>query len=189
MRLAERTLAIAVAVLLAMPAAAEPVQPRIVELRADWRGDELFVGYRVVDGFTEESLERARSGMPFTIRHSLELVAKWIVPLWPSQTLDAVRVDSTAIHDSLTRTYQLERRWVRRHRGESPIENREARSGATEAEMRAWIQEFPDIVLCSREELPERGATLRAESVLGRRWIWYVVPGSRRVDLTRRIER
>lgn len=151
-------------------------EPRIEwgELRRD--GARLSVTFEVSAALDDETLGRLQAGLALSYRHRIELSTRRWMPLWPARTLAALVVDTNARYDSLIRQFELTRTIrVRSLDQQTALYEQSAHTESTE-EMVAWMTRFydlPDLVLPERVRGPIR---LRVESVLERRYAWFVIP-------------
>lgn len=183
-------------VLLALGAAAPPGiasasadggKPRIEGLEVSREGSGLRVSFRLVNGLSEDALERIHSSLPVTYRHSVELVSRRAIPLWPPRVVARARVETTARYDSLTRQYDLARR-IEITDDQSSIAEERATTDSTE-EMRSWMTEMgvmPWLELPS--DLDRQRLRLRVRSSLGRRYMFYLIPTRLAVSAERKLE-
>jgi hypothetical protein len=130
-------------------------------------------------GLTEEALERIHSGIPVTLRHRAELVARRAVPLLGGRTIGRAVVEVTARYDTLTRQYDLERHTRVEVPPAEPQMLADSRRTESEDEMRAWmtrVDRMPPLAL--PDDVPSRRLKVRIESWLGRKYLWYMLPWS-----------
>jgi hypothetical protein len=164
--------------------------PRIEALEVRQVDDRIEVSFRVVNGLALKETERIRSGLPVRQRHRVEVVSKRAVPLWPAKVHRGLRIDTSAVYDSLTGRYELTRKLAIGGRKNLPPLVREDRR-ATESfdEVRSWMTEFDALPPL---ELPDSAANarlrVRVSSTLRRRFVLYVFPGKVSVSAERRLE-
>ena len=164
-------------------------EPRIDPLDAQRTGDRIDVSFHVANGFAADTLDKVRSGLPVIHRHRVEVLGRRSVPLWPAKVHARLRIDTSAVYDSLTRRFDLKRsiRIGPRKKQGSLVE--EHHSTDSVEEVRSWMTEF-DVLPAL--ELPEaaRAARLRVrvESTLGRRFVLYMFPARLTVSAERKLE-
>jgi len=170
-----------IALILALsPAAALAAEkPEIRDLSATREGDRVVVSYRVVDGFSPETMERVDSGIPVSFRHRLEIVSDRALPLIPDRVRAKVVVETTAQYDALTRRYTLLRRTEvrssKRRLAPPPVE--ETRVTPSVDEMRAWMTELDGIeVWDPARPLAGNELSVRVETAVGRRYLLLIFP-------------
>jgi hypothetical protein len=188
-----RTLA---AGLLVLCLAAAPIEaakradePRIDPLDARRAGDRIDVSFHVANGLAAETLDRIRSGLPVAQRHRVEVLGRRAIPLWPAKVHARLRIDTSAVYDSLTRRFDLKRSIQIGPRKKKTTVVEEHHSTDSIEEVRSWMTEF-DVLPAL--ELPEaaQGARLRVrvESTLGRRFVFYMFPARLTVSAERKLE-
>jgi len=180
------------ALIAAPPAIADkPDKPRIDLLDVRLADDRIAVSFHVPNALADETLERIHSGLPVEHRHKVELVARRSVPLWPAKVLGRVRVDTSAVFDTLTLRFDLSRivragprddkKWV--------VVEEQRHSTASVDEVREWMTHFDGLPAL---ELPEsaRGSRLRVrvESTLDRRFVWYMFPSKLTLSAERKLD-
>lgn len=164
-------------------------EPRIDPLDVRRIGDRIDVRFHVANGLPADTVERIRSGIPVAHRHRVEVLGRRAVPLWPAKVHARLRIDTSAVYDSLTRRFDLQRsiRVGLRKKNATVVEERDSTDSIEE--VRAWMTEFDTLPPL---ELPEaaRGSRLkvRVESTLGRRFVLYMFPARLTVSAERKLE-
>jgi hypothetical protein len=179
-----RTLAVGLLVLCLAAAPIEAAkradEPRIDPLDAQRGDDRIDVSFHVANGLAADALDRIRSGIPVAQRHRVEVLGRRAVPL---------RIDTSAVYDSLTRRFDLKRSIQIGPRKKQATVVEEQFSTDSIEEVRSWMTEF-DVLPAL--ELPEaaQGARLRVrvESTLGRRFVFYMFPARLTVSAERKLE-
>lgn len=92
--------------LVSLAAAAEQEKPRIEALRADARGPDVFIGFRLAGALNPELATKIESGLETAIRYEIRLYrhnAHW---LWDDR-MDTRRYRVAVTYDPVTREYVL----------------------------------------------------------------------------------
>lgn len=90
--------------LLASSAAAEQERPRVEALRADARGPDVFIGFRLAGALNPELATKIESGLETVVRYEIRLYrhnAHW---LWDDR-MDTRRYRVAVTYDPVTREY------------------------------------------------------------------------------------
>jgi hypothetical protein len=157
-------------------------KPSIGELTARLETGQAIVSFRVVNGLSDEAMERIDSGIRVELRHRLEIVTKRAIPLMPSKVLARTVIRTRAEYDALTRRYVLARAVESRgpHKKQAPPPSEEQRFTTSAVEMRAWMTQIDEIpVYDPVEPFPEdEQLKVRVESSLGRRYVLLIFPST-----------
>ena len=165
-------------------------EPRIDPLDARRVGDRIDVQFHVANGLAPDTLERIRSGLPVAHRHRVEVLGRRAVPLWPAKVHARLRIDTSAVYDSLTRRFDLKRSihvGPRKKSKATVVEERHSTDSIEE--VRAWMTEFDVLpALELSEAAQEARLRVRVESTLGRRFVLYMFPARLTVSAERKLE-
>jgi hypothetical protein len=170
--------AVALILLTGLAAGTAEDKPRLEDLRAEVLGDRAKVSFRLINGFSEEVLERVHSGIPVTFRHRITLEVRR--PILPNKEIARARIETRASYDALTRQYSLERRVQIKAAKKFSIPDlvSEHTTDSTE-EMQSWMSEFEGIeVYDPARTFPDGPLKLQAESVLGRKYVLLIFPST-----------
>jgi hypothetical protein len=169
----------------ATPELPDGAKPRIEELTATLKDQRATVSFKVLHGLSREAEERLHSGIPVTLKHKVEVLAKRGFPLMPSKVLARTVVETRAEYDSLTRRYDLIRTVEHRLRPKrfGPLKEEQRRITDSADEMLAWMTELVEIPVFNPAK-PLQGDRLRVrvESSLGRRYLMFVFPTTHSVS-------
>jgi hypothetical protein len=172
-------------------AAKQSDEPRIEALEVERLDDRVVVSFRVTNGLTADALDRIRSGLPVAQRHKVEVVGRRAVSLWPAKVYRRLRIDTAAVFDSLTRRYELTRKIevLPRKKKQPPVLAEEHHATDSIEEVRSWMTEFQELPTI---ELPASALTsrlrVRVESMLGRRFVFYMFPARLKVSAEHNLE-
>ena len=193
-----RGLTIYLAAALLALAAATPVAaakradaPRIDALEVRMEGDSrIAVSFRVANGLAGKEMERIRSGLPVEQRHRVEIVSKRALGLWSAKVHSRVRVDTSAVYDSLTGRYELTRTLeVGPGKNRPPRIQEESRTTESLDEVRSWMTEFGSLPsLDLPDAVPRARLRVRVSSTLGRRFVLYLFPDKLTVSAEQPLE-
>jgi hypothetical protein len=162
---------------LGAPGTGPSSEPRIDNLAVRRADGQLLVTFDVSGALDAEAMERVQSGLPLAYRHTLEIVGRRPLPLWPSRVLARARIDVQVHYDSLTRRYDLTREVHAERRRAAPEADVDTRSTESVETMRAWMTRVEDFPLVEPEaELEPERLRLRVETSLGRRYVMLVFP-------------
>jgi hypothetical protein len=184
--------ALSLLALVAVPAfaAKQTDKPRIEPLEVHREGRQVVVSFTVQEALSEDTLDRIRSGLPVAHRHRVEVLGRRSVPLWPAKEHGRLRIDTSAIYDSLTRQFELTRTIRTRPRkksAESVSEQRQTTDSIDE--VRRWMTEFDGLPSIDVPPSANVGRLkVRVESTLGRRFVMYLFPARLTVSAERRLE-
>jgi hypothetical protein len=169
--------------------AAEPeARPRIDPLEVQRLGDSVQVAFRLTFGLAEEEIERLHSGLAVTHRHVVEVLGRRPVPLWPAREQGRLRVETTAVFDSLTGRYELTRTLQVGLR-KNAVETVENRSSTSLDDVRAWMTVFEDLPPLDLEPTArDIRLRVRVESTLWRHFFLYLFPAKLTVSAERALE-
>jgi hypothetical protein len=171
-------------------AADQSRKPRIDPLDARRLDERVSISFHVANGLAADTLDRIRSGLPVAQRHTVEVLGRRSVPLWPAKVHTRMRIDTSAVYDSLTRRYDLTRtiRLGPKKKKQATLAE-EHHSTDSIDEVRSWMTEF-DVL--PELELPEAALDarlrVRVESTLGRRFVLYMFPARLSVSAERKLE-
>lgn len=163
-------------------------RPRIEALEAELDTGRAVVGFKVVNGFSAESVEQIQSGFPVTFTHRIDFVARRPMFLLPSKLLLRVVVETRTEYDSLTKCYALSRTIYRKgdkKAGVAPHD--EEQVCASSAQMREWMTRLTDLEIVDPSfPFPGKRVKMRVRSSLGRRYVASIFPSTRTAsaDLT-----
>lgn len=164
-------------------------EPRIDPLDAQRAGDRIDVSFHVANAFAEDTLDRIRSGLPVVHRHRVEVLGRRSVPLWPARVHARLRIDTSAVYDTLTRRFNLKRSIQIGPRKKKASVLEEHHSTDSVDEVRAWMTEFDELPpLELPEAAQEARLRVRVESTLGRRFVLYMFPARLTVSAERKLE-
>lgn len=164
-------------------------QPRIDPLDAHRAGDRIDVSFHVANAFSEDTLDRIRSGLPVAHRHRVEVLGRRTVPLWPAKVHARLRIDTSAVYDSLTGRFNLKRSIQIGPRKKKASVVDEHYSTDSVDEVRSWMTEFDRLpALELPEAAQEARLRVRVESTLGRRFVLYMFPARLTVSAERKLE-
>jgi hypothetical protein len=172
-------------------AAKSPARPCIDPLDVRRHDDRVAVSFHVANGLGEDTLGRIRAGLPVAQRHRVDILGRRSAPLWTAKVHARMRIDTSAVYDSLTHRYDLERtiRLMPRKQKKQAIVTKQHQSTDSIAEVRAWMTEFDALPPL---ELPESALDarlrVRVESTLGRRFVLYMFPARLTVSAERKLE-
>ena len=175
-------------VLTAPQVAPEPAgkpKPRIEGLSARLEDQRVLISYRVSAGLSAEMEERIQSGIPVTLKHKLEVVAKRGFPLMWAKDLARTLVETSVQYDSLTQRYVLVRTVEHKLRSkkDGPLNEEQRRVTDSVSEMRQWMTELEDIPVFNpgRQLIGDR-LRVRVEVSLGRRYVMFIFPATQSVS-------
>jgi hypothetical protein len=182
-------LALALALAPSTGAVASGAEPRITGLRVRPEAAHLLVSFEVEGALDAETMERVHSGLPLAYRHTVEVVGRRAIPLWPAKVLARARIDVRVQYDSLTRQYHLTRDLELRRRKAAPPAESETHGTESIEAMRSWMTRVEDLPLL---DLPfdagDERLRLRVETSLGRRYVLYLFPGRVTVSAEQELE-
>jgi hypothetical protein len=102
-------------------AAADEPRAQIVDMEVSTEEQGYLVSYRLREVMPEEVLERIHSGIPVSLEHKVDLLAKRTLPLMPAKTLCRSSMITTVSYESLTQEYLLTRSFEYQARGEDGV--------------------------------------------------------------------
>lgn len=179
-----------VAALAQSSVASQPSSPRIDGFEIQRNGARFSISFRVLDGLSDDAVERVRSGMTVRYRHRVDITVRRSVPLWPARTLARGRIDASVSYDPLTRSYQLVRTADLKAAGGADATQPSSEERRTDSieEVRRWMTEVVDLPL----EVPVQHAgsrlRVRVETTMGRRYALYLFPTRHAVSAERKLE-
>jgi hypothetical protein len=157
--------------------------PQVAELLATIADDRstATVDFRVDGGVSENALERIHSGISVSLKYRLRMMADRDFPLLPWDEIARTRILATVTYDSLTGVYSLTRTFdfKARRKRDNPTPIVQTRETSSVDEMRSWMTEFEAVSLYDpANPFAERRFRVKLDSDLGRRYVWYVFPGT-----------
>ena len=145
--------------------------PVITDLEVTLKEDAYVASTRLIGGLTPKILEEIDAGLETTIGYRFEVEQRRAG--LPNPTIAKHRVTCTVVHDALTRQYTLTRR--------IDDELQETRVTPDIDEMRTFLTVLEGLPVVRADEL-SAGETyeLKARSVLGLVWRFYLIPWRQR---------
>lgn len=157
---------------------------------AEREGLIVNLGFVVEGGMSDDALERLRSGLDVTQRHSIDLVTRRTA-VWPAKIQARMRVETAARYDSLTARYELTRVVrcsVRKKKYDTLVDERKGTESI--AEVIEWMTRFESLPsLELDEDIGDPELKLRIDSTLGARYLWYIFPARLIVGAEYKLER
>jgi len=155
----------------------EPSRPAIDALQVEHEGAGIQVSYRVTGIFDEGVLERVHSGLRLSFEHRAVLLGSRVAVIFPREVVAKTIVVTTVSFDSLTRRYELERRFVGKAwpKTETPPDRVEQSTTSSREEMEAWMTSVQEIPLPSPSD-PEGKFKVRVRTDLGLRFLLMILP-------------
>lgn len=172
--------------------AGSPAKARIGELQVSSDGERVSVSFRVEQAVGDDTLAKIESGLVVEQRHRIEVIARRSVPLWTGKAIAKLRVDTSAVYDTLTRRFDLLRttRVWPGETGKWSVVAEESHSTTSPEEVREWMSVFDSLPAL---ELPAAAGDarlkLRVESTLGRRFVWYLFPSKLTASAEQKLDR
>ncbi|MEM6703447.1 MAG: DUF4390 domain-containing protein [Acidobacteriota bacterium] len=153
-------------------AGAQAKDARISDLLVTQEGSSLLVSFQLLDGLTEELVERIESGLPtgFSYRVRVERPRRW----WLNKTVVASELQVVAMYNAITREYLINYK----HDGKL-IESRVVKSLEDLEREMTIVHEMAFVNL---EEDPDARLTMRLRAELGSRTILGFIPATIRTD-------
>lgn len=154
--------------------AAQPEgKARLNDLQIDLQGRRLAVGFRLVNAFDEELIERLKTGLPtgFTYRFKLTRDRK----RWFDEQVDASQLEVVARYDAVTREYQVNYR-----QDGKLIESRVVRDMAELEEAMTRFKPLPVFTITGHP--PDRRLQVKVRAELGVGTFLYLIPTRSETD-------